>query len=95
MKAHNVKSGTWGFFASAFYALGAAGVRRVYPSQGNFLLVRFADAQAAFDGLLATGVVVRDMRATRGLDDALRISIGTPAQNDRVLAALARLAEAA
>lgn len=68
---------------------GTPGVRRVYPSQGNFLLVRFDDAQAAFDALLAAGVVVRDMRASPGLGDALRISIGTPAQNERVLAALA------
>lgn len=65
------------------------GVRRVYPSQGNFLLVRFADAQAALEALLARGVVVRDMRAMHGLGDALRISIGTPAQNTRVLHALA------
>ena len=71
------------------------GVRCVYPSQGNFLLARFADAQAAFDALLAAGVVVRDMRATPGLEDALRISIGTPQQNDRVLAALARQRRAA
>ena len=66
------------------------GVRCVYPSQGNFLLARFVDAQAAFDALLDAGVVVRDMRATPGLEDALRISIGTPEQNDRVLAAVAR-----
>jgi histidinol-phosphate aminotransferase len=65
-----------------------AGVRRVYPSQANFLLVRFDDAQAAFDALLAAGVVVRDQRAAPGLGDALRITIGTPEQNDRVLAAL-------
>jgi len=74
---------------------GLPGVRRVYPSQGNFLLARFDDAQAAFDALLAAGVVVRDMRAVPGLGDALRISIGTPAQNDRVLAALARARAAA
>ncbi len=73
----------------------APGVRRVYPSQGNFLLVRFADGQAAFDALLDAGVVVRDMRATPDLGDALRISIGTPEQNDRVLAALARQRQAA
>ena len=66
-----------------------AGVRRVYPSQANFLLVRFDDAGAAFDALLAAGVVVRDQRAAPGLGDALRITIGTPEQNDRVLAALA------
>lgn len=74
---------------------GGTGVRRVYPSQGNFLLVRFADAQAAFDALLAAGVVVRDMRATPGLEDALRISIGSAEQNRRVLASLGRARQAA
>jgi histidinol-phosphate aminotransferase len=71
------------------------GVRAVYPSQGNFLLVRFDDAQSAYAALLAAGVVVRDMRATPRLDDALRISIGTPAQNARVLGALAAARRAA
>lgn len=64
------------------------GVRRVYRSSGNYLLVRFADAQVAFDALLAAGVVVRDQRAAPQLGDALRISIGSPEENDRVLAAL-------
>ena len=64
------------------------GVRRVYPSQGNFLLVRLDDAQAAFARLLAAGVVVRDQRAAPQLDDALRISIGTREENDAVIAAL-------
>ena len=64
------------------------GVLRVYPSDGNYLLVRFADAGAAFERLLAAGVVVRDQRAAPRLGDALRITLGTPAQNDRVLAAL-------
>src|SRR5690606_14347101 len=36
-------------------------VRRVYPSHGNFLLARFADAAGAHARLLAAGVVVRDM----------------------------------
>ena len=71
------------------------GVRRVYPSDANFLLVRFVDAQAVFDRLLAAGVVVRDMRAVPGLGDALRITIGQPAENDRVVAAIAAAAVAA
>jgi len=66
------------------------GVRRVYPSQGNFLLARFEDADLALARLLAAGIVVRDMRAMPHLTDALRISVGTPAQNARVLAALTR-----
>ena len=71
----------------ALAALG--GVRRVYRSEGNFLLVRFADASRAFQALLAAGVVVRDQRAAPRLGDALRITIGTPGQNDLVLDTLA------
>lgn len=74
---------------------GLPGVRRVYPSQANFLLVRFDDAQAAFDGLLDTGVVVRDVRAAPRLDDALRISLGTPEQNAAVIEVLGRIARRA
>lgn len=70
------------------------GVLRVYPSQGNFLLVRFLRAQQAFDVLLQAGVVVRDQRAAPGLQDALRISIGTPAENDEVIEVLANVMEA-
>ncbi len=71
------------------------GVRRVYASDANFLLVRFADAEAAFQRLLAAGVVVRDQRAAPQLHDALRITLGTPEQNTRVLDALAALEPAA
>ena len=66
----------------------APGVRRVYPSAGNYLLVRFVDADRAFATLLSAGIVVRDQRAAPQLGDALRISLGTPAQNARVLSAL-------
>lgn len=66
-------------------------VRRVYPSQGNFLLVRLQDAESAYRALLAAGIVVRDQRAAPSLGDALRITVGTPEQNDRVLAVLSGL----
>jgi histidinol-phosphate aminotransferase len=64
------------------------GIRRVFPSRANFLLIRCDDTGTVFERLLAVGIVVRDLRATPGLEDALRISIGTREQNDRVLAAL-------
>lgn len=70
-------------------------VRAVYPSAGNYLLVRFADAQAAFDTLLAAGVVVRDQRAAPQLGDALRISIGSAEENQRVITALSNRRAAA
>ncbi|MBK5256975.1 MAG: histidinol-phosphate transaminase [Vicinamibacteria bacterium] len=65
------------------------GVVHVYPSEGNFLLVRFADANAAFSRLLAAGVVVRDVRTLPQLGDALRISVGTPEENQAIITALA------
>lgn len=71
------------------------GVRQVYPSAGNYLLVRFVDADRAFAALLSAGIVVRDQRAAPQLGDALRISLGTPAQNARVLSALQALEIAA
>jgi histidinol-phosphate aminotransferase len=64
------------------------GVREVLPSQANFLAVRFDDAGAIYQRLLAAGIVVRDVRRYPKLDDALRITIGTPAENVRVLAVL-------
>lgn len=67
---------------------GIGGVASVYPSEGNFLLVRFADADQALQRLLAAGVVVRDMRAMPQLGDALRISVGTPDENAAMLGAL-------
>lgn len=74
---------------------GMPGVRRVYPSSANFLLVRFDDPDAAYARLLAAGIVVRDMRHAPGLADALRISLGSPEQNDAVLAALGAMEAAA
>lgn len=64
------------------------GVRQVLPSQANFLAVRFDDAAAAYQRLLGAGIVVRDVRRYPQLGDALRITIGTPEENDRVLTAL-------
>jgi histidinol-phosphate aminotransferase len=65
------------------------GVRAVLPSQTNFLTVRFDDAGAVYSRLFDAGIVVRDVRRYPGLDDALRITIGTPVENERVLAVLA------
>lgn len=70
-------------------ALGAMpGVLAVLPSQANFLAVRFEDAGAAYRRLFEAGIVVRDVRRYPGLADALRITVGTPQENDRVLAVL-------
>jgi len=63
-------------------------VRAVLPSQANFLTLRFDDVGMAKTALLDAGIVVRDVRRYPMLDDALRITLGTPAENDRVLQVL-------
>ncbi len=62
----------------------------VYPSAANFLLVRFRDAVAAYRRLLSEGIVVR-RRSEKRLQDCLRITIGTPEENSRVLTVLSGL----
>jgi histidinol-phosphate aminotransferase len=64
------------------------GVRAVLPSRANFLAVRFDDAGGVYAALLRDGIVVRDIRRYRGLDDALRITIGRSAENDRLLSSV-------
>jgi histidinol-phosphate aminotransferase len=64
------------------------GVREVLPSQANFLAVRFDQADKVYQQLLAAGIVVRDVRRYPQLADALRITIGTVAENVRVLKVL-------
>jgi histidinol-phosphate aminotransferase len=66
-------------------------VARVWPSAANFLLVEFIDTANAAEALkrtCAAGLLIRDMRRQPGLDRALRISIGSSEQNDRLLEAL-------
>jgi histidinol-phosphate aminotransferase len=58
------------------------------PSDTNFLFIPIgASAKALCDELLREGVIVRHM-GWMGLPEAIRISVGSPAQNTRLLAAL-------
>jgi len=64
-----------------------------YPSHTNFLLVRTPDAEAAFEGLLKRGILVRRQDHIEGLEGALRVTIGTPVENDAFLQAAFELAK--
>jgi len=63
-------------------------VKHVYPSQANFLLVRFADAESTYQKLLSNGIIVRDRSRVPQLNGCLRITVGTPQENNRLLATL-------
>lgn len=59
----------------------------VWPSEANFLLVQVEDAQALHARLMAAGIAVRRFTDPR-LARQLRITVGTPAENDALVAAL-------
>lgn len=67
---------------------GRSAVLKVWPSEANFLLVEFRDPVAALRRTREAGLLVRDLRAAPALGAALRISIGAPEQNQRLLASL-------
>lgn len=63
-------------------------VRRVHPSDANFLLVEFDDARGVFNYLIDQKIIVRDRSRVTLCDDCLRITVGTADENDRLLKAL-------
>ena len=78
-----------GRLAAALTALGF----RVWPSEANFLLVRPPDGRAhdVYEGLKQRGILVRYFNRP-ALEDKLRITVGTDAQNDRLIEAITQLA---
>lgn len=60
-------------------------VEKVFPSDANFLLVRVSNARALYDALIAEEVIVRDRSKVKGCSECLRITIGTPSENDKML----------
>ncbi len=69
-------------------ALAALPQVEVFPSVTNFLLFRVARASSTYDALLEAGVVVRRQDHLPGLKGCLRVTVGTPAENDAFLGAL-------
>ena len=60
-------------------------VKGIYSSDANFLLVRFDAPDEVYERLLAGGVIVRNRSKVPGCDGCLRITVGIPAENDRLL----------
>jgi histidinol-phosphate aminotransferase len=77
--------------ARLFSEMGGLEGLTLYPSAANFILLRVpaGRANAIFDGIKQRGVLIKNMRASEGpLADCLRVTVGTPAENDAFLAAL-------
>jgi histidinol-phosphate aminotransferase len=70
-------------------------IRRVWPSDSNFILVDCVDADRVLRGAAAVGLIIRDPRSQPGLGSSLRISVGTTEQNERLLQGIAQSTGAA
>ena len=60
-------------------------IERVYPSEANFVLVRTPDPDRLYEALIAAGVIVRNRSRIPGCAGCLRITVGTPEENARML----------
>ena len=62
-------------------------ISKIWPSDSNFLLVDCTDADAVLARVRRAGLIIRDVRQP-ALPCSVRITVGTPEQNDRVLGSL-------
>ena len=63
-------------------------VEKIFPSDANFLLVKTVNARGIYNYLLDKGIVVRDRSKVELCEGCLRITIGTPTENNTLINAL-------
>ncbi len=63
-------------------------VTKVYPSDANFVLISVIDAPKIYNTLVEQGIIVRDRSKVILCEGCLRITVGTQAENDKLLKAL-------
>ncbi len=62
---------------------------RAYPSEANFILFRVAHGGRIFEGLKRRGVLIKNLHGAHpALDHCLRVTVGTPDENERFMVAL-------
>ncbi len=60
-------------------------VKKVYPSDANFVLTKVTDANAIYNYLKQKGIIVRNRTNVILCEDCLRITVGTPEQNQQLI----------
>jgi len=60
-------------------------IRRVWPGEANFVLVRAVDGPGLVRDAAAAGIRLRDQSAQPGLADCVRITLGTPEENSALI----------
>ncbi|HEX7420546.1 MAG TPA: aminotransferase class I/II-fold pyridoxal phosphate-dependent enzyme [Thermoanaerobaculia bacterium] len=64
-----------------------------FPTRANFVTFHVEDSPAIFDSLVADDILIRDVSRYPNLSSCLRVSIGSPLENDRFLTSLRRALE--
>jgi histidinol-phosphate aminotransferase len=60
----------------------------IYPSDANFILVKTTDPRGIYNFLVERGIIVRDRSKVDLCEGSLRITVGTPAENELLIASL-------
>lgn len=66
-------------------------VKHIYPTDANFVLAKVDDANDAYKQLVDKGIIVRNRNSVTLCEGCLRITIGTPQENQELLTALAQM----
>jgi histidinol-phosphate aminotransferase len=66
-------------------------VSKVFPSDANFILVKFSDGRKIYDYLISQKIITRDRSKVTFCEDSLRITVGTKQENDLLLDALKKI----
>ena len=63
-------------------------VKKIYPSEANFILIKVDDANKRYNQLIDKGIVVRNRNSQLHCENCLRITVGTPDENTQLLTVL-------
>ena len=66
-------------------------VKHIYPTDANFVLAKVDDANKTYNYLVNKGIIVRNRNSVTLCQGCLRITIGTPQENQELLTALAQM----
>ncbi|MBP8886163.1 MAG: histidinol-phosphate transaminase [Flavobacterium sp.] len=66
-------------------------VKKIYPTEANFILVKVDDANKRYAELIAKGIVIRNRTTQPLCDNCLRLTVGTELENRKLMAVLKQL----
>jgi histidinol-phosphate aminotransferase len=63
-------------------------IKKIYPSEANFILIKVDDANKRYEELIKNGIVVRNRSSQLHCENCLRITVGTPSENTQLITLL-------